>query len=172
MVIKNDWGDLMKYDPSKYKSMIDFMRHVSNQTAIANNKNYKFKPDQVSRYTNQWYANNCLIRYEHPLSEGDTNVVTLRHMFDELCATREVPDIELFINRRDFPLLTKNGTEPYYNIFGKDHSLDSKSLKLISEGMCPILSMCTSDMYADIVIPTHEDWARVASTEGVKHSCW
>ncbi len=89
-------------------------------------------------------------------------------MFDELCATREVPDIELFINRRDFPLLTKNGTEPYYNIFGKDHSLDSKSLKLISEGMCPILSMCTSDMYADIVIPTHEDWARVASTEGVK----
>ncbi len=22
---KNDWGDLMKYDPSKYKSMIDFM---------------------------------------------------------------------------------------------------------------------------------------------------
>ncbi len=31
----------MKYDPSKYKSMIDFMRHVSNQTAIANNKNYK-----------------------------------------------------------------------------------------------------------------------------------
>ncbi len=34
--------------------------------------------------------------------------------------------------------------------------------------MCPILSMCTSDMYADIVIPTHEDWARVASTEGVK----
>ncbi len=29
----------MKYDPSKYKSMIDFMRHVSNQTAIANNKN-------------------------------------------------------------------------------------------------------------------------------------
>ncbi len=135
---KNDWGDLMKYDPSKYKSMIDFMRHVSNQTAIANNKNYKFKPDQVSRYTNQWYANNCLIRYEHPLSEGDTNVVTLRHMFDELCATREVPDIELFINRRDFPLLTKNGTEPYYNIFGKDHSLDSKSLKLISEGMCPI----------------------------------
>lgn len=165
---KNDWGDLMKYDPSKYKSMIDFMRHVSNQTAIANNKNYKFKPDQVSRYTNQWYANNCLIRYEHPLSEGDTNVVTLRHMFDELCATREVPDIELFINRRDFPLLTKNGTEPYYNIFGKDHSLDSKSLKLISEGMCPILSMCTSDMYADIVIPTHEDWARVASIEGVK----
>ncbi len=43
---KNDWGDLMKYDPRKYKSMIDFMRHVSNQTAIANNKNYKFKPDQ------------------------------------------------------------------------------------------------------------------------------
>ncbi len=38
MVIKTIGGDLMKYDPSKYKSMIDFMRHVSNQTAIANNK--------------------------------------------------------------------------------------------------------------------------------------
>ncbi len=48
------------------------------KTAIANNKNYKFKPDQVSRYTNQWYANNCLIRYEHPLSEGDTNVCNIK----------------------------------------------------------------------------------------------
>ncbi len=29
-------------------------------------------------------------------------------------------------------------TEPcIINIVGKDHSLDSKSLKLISEGMCP-----------------------------------
>ncbi len=32
---------------------------------------------------------NCVRDIEHPLSEGDTNVVTLRHMFDELCATRE-----------------------------------------------------------------------------------
>ncbi len=46
-------------------------------------------------------------------------------------------------------------------IFGKDHSSRFQISKLISEGMCPILSMCTSDMYADLVIPTHEDWARV-----------
>jgi hypothetical protein len=173
----NDWGNLMKSNP-KFGDMIGFMRYVSDETSKANGKNYKFREENVSRFPNTWYANNCLIRYEHPLSEGDTNVVTLRHMFDELCATREVPDVELFINRRDFPLVTRNGTEPYYNIFGKDKPLDPKTVKKITKqqtesgaiigGMCPVLSMCTADIYADIVMPTHEDWARVASIEGVK----
>ncbi len=68
----------MKYDPSKYKSMIDFMRHVSNQTAIANNKNYKFKPDKYPDTQINGMLIIALIRYEHPLSEGDTNVVHIK----------------------------------------------------------------------------------------------
>lgn len=165
---KNDWGDLMKYDPTKFKNMTDFMKFIHDETVNASGKMYKFKPERISKYTDSWYANNCLIRFEHPLSEADTNVVTMRHLFQELCATRDIPDIEFFVNRRDFPLVTRNETEPYYNIFGKNVKLDSKTLNNIrTGGFCPVLSMCTADLYADIAIPTHEDWARIASTEGV-----
>ncbi len=37
----------------------------------------------------------------------------LRHMLDTLCAEREVPDVEFFLNKRDFPMLKADLTEPY-----------------------------------------------------------
>ncbi|CCV02395.1 putative tyrosine protein kinase [Armadillidium vulgare iridescent virus] len=161
----NNWGHLMKQDP-KFSSLPDFMRYISDETSNANDKHYRFRPEQVSKFPSQWYANNCLIRYEHPISEGDTNVTILRHMFDELCSKRKIPDIEFFINRRDFPLLMKDKvSEPYFHIFGKNYPMEETFQSKIQEGIAPILSMCTSDLYSDIVIPTHEDWARVESTE-------
>ena len=95
-------------------------------------------------------------------NEGDTNVGTVKNMLDVLCAERVVPDIEFFMNRRDFPLLTRDGTEPYDNIWG-DVPLVSYNLPKY----LPILSMCGTDRYADILVPTHDDWARVQSLKGM-----
>ena len=83
-------------------------------------------------------------------------------MLEELCKYRQVPDIEFFINRRDFPILTKNGFEPYYDIW------DSKEYPLVSHNYdkyIPVLSMSSSDEFADILSPTYEDWVRVQSKE-------
>lgn len=158
---KNNWGHLIKYDPAKYQNMNDFMSFVLKETGTANDKKYTFKQEKISKFTDKWYANNCLLRYEHPVFEGDTNVVILRHFFEELCATRSVPNIEFFINKRDFPIVTRNGNEPYFHIFGFDVPMHEP------KQLCPVLSMCTSDYFADIAMPTHEDWARVASREYV-----
>ena len=73
-------------------------------------------------------------------------------------------DIELFINRRDFPLLTRDETEPYNNIW------DGTNIPLISHNYpnyIPILSMATGNRYADIAIPTWEDWTRVQTLNNI-----
>lgn len=108
-----------------------------------------------------WYANNYLVRYESPINEADTGHAAIKNMFDELCATRRVSDVEFFVNRRDFPLLKQDGTEAYEAIFGPDRPLLSHQYK----SYLPILSMVEGDKFADLAIPTPDDWSRVMSTE-------
>ena len=154
----NEWGKQIKIDPTKYRSIQEFL----DQITIASG--YRPNPrKQANTDTFGWYANNCLVRYEYPLSEGCTNTSIIKNMLEELCATREVPDIEFFINRRDFPLLTTDGTEPYNHMWGKS------DLPLIShahEKYSPILSLSKSDKYADVLYPTWDDWIRIQSQEG------
>lgn len=153
----NEWGDRMKVDNAKYGSVNNFLQHISKM------EGRDFNPSRVNNFTSGWYANGCLVRYEWPLSEGDTNVSNVKNMLEELCEKRQLPDMEFFINRRDFPILTKDGTEPYNNIW------DSEAQPLVSHKYSQylhIFSMSTSNRYADITIPTHEDWARVQSKEG------
>jgi hypothetical protein len=154
---ENEWADRIKVDPSKYKSINDFIRYISKLDGR------NFDPARVNGYTNTWYANNCLVRYEWPISEGESNVQNMKNMFDELCCNRNVPDIEFFINRRDFPLLTKDGSEPYNHMWDSDHHpLVSHSF----DKYVPILSMSKTDRFADVLIPTYNDWARVQSLDG------
>ncbi len=151
----NEWSQKVKVDTSKYGNMNDFLKHIQEL------EGYKFNPRYVNENIDEWYANNCLVRYEYPIHEGDSNVGNVKNMLEELCSTRTIPDIEFFINRRDFPLLTINGFEPYNNMFGNNFPLVSHSY----DKYVPILSMSSSEYYADIEIPTWEDWARVQSYE-------
>ena len=150
----NEWGKQIQVK----HTINSFLEHISNM------EGRRYNPYYVSQNTDEWYANNCLVRYESPLGEGDSNVGNVKNMLEELCASsREVPDIEFFINRRDFPILTRDGTEPYNHIWGRS------DLPLVSHSYdkyVPILSMSNSERYADVLIPTWEDWARIQSREG------
>ncbi len=151
----NEWSENIKIDP-KYRDMYDFFKHINDMDGRSFNKHY------INNFTNCWYSNNCLIRYEFPVNEGDTNVSSIKNMLEELCQNRKVPDMEFFINRRDFPLLSKNNYEPYYHLW------DSFTKPLLShnyEQYSPILSMSSSENYADIFCPTYEDWNRVQNKE-------
>ena len=147
----NEWSHKIKIPDSsvfKYISRID---------------GREYNEKSLNIFKNTWYTNNCLIRHEFPLNEGDTNVSNIKNMLDELCEHRKIPDIEFFINRRDFPILTKNYYEPYYDIW------DSEKHPLVShkfDKYLPILSMSKKEHYADVLIPTHEDWSRVQFKEG------
>lgn len=158
----NEWGDKILVDPTKYKSTDDFLRHISKM------QGYKFFPERVFQDTSKWYGNNCLVRYENPISEGDSNVSNVKNMLEELCEHRDIPDIEFFINRRDFPLLKKDGTEPYDGVW------NSENKPLVShhyKKYVPIFSMSKTDKYADVLNPTWDDWARVQKHIWFPNTC-
>jgi hypothetical protein len=160
---QNEWSHNIKINPKyhnkKYgreRTMYNFFNYITTQ------EGYNFYKNRINSNMSNWYGNNSLIRYEFPVSESDTNVANIKNMLEELCEKRKVPDIEFFINKRDFPILTKNFTEAYYNLF------DSKDIPLVShkyEKYVPILSMSKTDNYADILIPNYTDWSRVQIKE-------
>jgi hypothetical protein len=151
---KNEFGHILKVDP-KYGSVQDFLDHVSKLLGYRSSRQ-KIKP------FDEWVANNSLVRYE---VEQDTSVaaasgnnkIVLLDMFRTLCEERDVPDIEFFINRRDYPQMKMDDTEPYNHIWGTKHQ------PLVSHQYAkyaPILSGSSTKMHADIPFPTYEDWAR------------
>ena len=90
-------------------------------------------------------------------------------MLKQLCSNRTLPDIEFFVNRRDFPVIKRDDTEAYDHLFGDNQPLISHKYDQYS----PILSMVTTKDYSDIPIPTGDDWSRIASKESkyFTHSC-
>lgn len=150
----NEWGDRIKIDP-RFGNMYNFAKHINK----LGNKHYRVN---VISHPDLWYSNNCLIRYENPIDEGDTNVPNMSDMLKTLCTKRKLPDIEFFINRRDFPIIKRNSTEAYDHMFGDNQPLLSHNY----DQYAPILSMVTTEEYADIPIPTGDDWSRVSSYDG------
>lgn len=146
---------------NEWSSQIDAREILKLARDVTEGEGYKFNQKRINLNIDEWYGNNCLMRYEFPLSEGDTNVDNVRNMLTELCQEREIPDVEFFVNRRDFPLLMKDGTEPYEEIWGRGKQLVSHSY----DKYMPILSMSTNDRFADIAIPNHNDWARIQSND-------
>lgn len=150
---KNEFGDRLKVSPN-WKNVQSFLDYVSKKSGYLKSQNHI--------PLDEWVANNALVRFEYQRNEGDNNVVTLYNMFKTLCDRKDVPDIEFFVNRRDFPQLKNNDTEPYNHIY------NSQNFSLVShkyDKYAPILSGSTSNDFADIAFPTYEDWARAVYQE-------
>lgn len=164
----NEWAEHVKIDP-RYKDVIEFMR------GIYASEGRPFFPDRINTDQWKWVANNCLVRYEYPVLEKDTNVHMFKNMLEELCASRDVPDTEFFINRRDFPVITTDGLyEPYNHIYGttkylirdnKNNNDDSCLSDTRHKKFAPVFSMSKSERYDDMLFPTYDDWARVKSID-------
>ena len=82
-------------------------------------------------------------------------------MIDQLVAERDVPDVEFFINDRDFPLLKKDLSEPYNHIFNSESILVEEQFRF--KKMCPLFSKSITDSYADLLIPTNDDWVMASN---------
>ena len=121
----------------------------------------QFQHKKINFRRERWYANNCVFRNQFPEYEGELNTNVYKNMLEELLKNRIIPDIEFFINDRDFPLLKKDLTEPY------DHIFDSDSVKIEDEfktkKMAPIFSKSITDDFADILIPTNDEWVMASN---------
>lgn len=151
---KNEFSNKLQVAPCWKGNIQSFLDYVSKKSGYFKSQNHI--------PLDEWIANNAIVRFEYQRNEGDNNVVTLFNMFKTLCEQRNVPDIEFFVNRRDYPQLKNNNTEPYNHIY------DSQYYPLLSHNYdkyAPILSGSTSIDFADIAFPTYEDWARAINQE-------
>lgn len=168
----NEWTQHLKVDPKRFASIIDLLEHIHNETNKCKNKTTPFKHCYIHANLERWYSNNGIFRYENPIAENETNVMQLYDMLTALCATKSVQNTHFFMNRRDFPLMTRSLFEPYYNLY------NNFRVPIVSHryaAYLPILSMCIFDetkascgkglgsvSSADFVIPNHNDWQFVA----------
>lgn len=147
---RNEYASALQIDRSKYTSFEDVYKKICEF------ENREYYPNRVCRYPSQWYCNDGLVRYEFPLKENDSGINMLHDMLLTLCKERSVPDCEFFINKRDFPVLSLHGYEPYTALVPSKTPLWSHN----RTNYLPILGMTTKDDFADIPIPTWEDWSR------------
>ena len=146
----NEWSDRIRHDAKVFKK-------------VSEDLGYRFNDRGVNSFTNTWYSNNCLVRYEYPICENDTDLETYKSMFTIMCEKRVMPDMEFFVNRRDFPILKRTNTEPY------NHIWDSEEKELVShayEKYVPIFSpSAIPSKFADVLFPTAEEWVRAMDGE-------
>ena len=124
--------------------------HGNIKQVMSNLYRYDWEPSH-------WYANNFIIRNEFPARDNDSSISQIYHMLQETCKNTTINDSYFFINKRDFPLLKTNKTEPYDSIFGENTPLTSHKYNTYA----PILSMTTNNNFDDIPIPTWDDWTNI-----------
>ena len=149
----NCWGDGLRVSEN-FVSIDDLYRYSQN---IAG---FPYNPRKIQYDKNFWIGNGNIIRNSFPVREGDSNVTCLKHMFTNLLDSREIPDVDFFLNRRDFPIHRKDGKHPYPDLAG-----DKFPRYKVPENPMPVLSMCGRESYADVPIPTWDDWNREVSLE-------
>lgn len=147
----NEWASTLQVNKKRFASVLDMMRHVAEQ------EGRPFVESRVHKDMKSWYGNNGLVRLEFPTSEGDSGCNMLKDMLETVTRERKVPNATFFLNKRDFPLLRKDGTESYQSFFGPGVPLVSHAY----DRYAPILGMTTTDEHADVPVPTWEDWCRV-----------
>jgi hypothetical protein len=114
-------------------------------------------PEGVEPDHSRWWSNGAVICNVVPQDGwGDAYLAHLRDMFEAVCATHDVGDVEFFVNKRDNPVLGKNRCSPC--------GLDPKRPSLTAPAYAPVLGFYSSPAFADIVIPTGEDWELATGT--------
>lgn len=160
---RNTWGDKLQIECPDGKVESYFTQ-----------KETTGKRENYLQDKSQWWANGNIICNQvcelgHEAENqwwGDQFLLQLKDMLSETCRTREVPDCDLFLNKRDYPQIKFNEqrgevVEPYGFIFDKDDRDPMQDVPLEEmhfRRYAPVLSFYTSERFADIPFPPSEDW--------------
>lgn len=159
---KNNWVKHTYFSEEEKKLLENNEYHkikqILNKNIIDFQKKYpeQFRSRKIDFNRDKWYANNCIFRNQFPNYEGELNTHIFKNMLESLLKERNIPDIEFFINDRDFPILKKDFTEPYDQLFDSDSVKIEKEFQF--DKMTPIFSKSITHDFADILIPTNDEW--------------
>ncbi len=165
-IVSNELACFLPFTNVNYKNDILNDRQAIQCKRLAEKAskldNRRFNPRKINGFHQRWYFNDGLIRCEYPPVENDTNIAVIWDMLLQLCSARKLPNVDFFINKRDFPILSKCGQmEPYFHL----HGTRNKKLARPPGGVTPIFSQSRTDHHGDILFPTVDDWIRVRSRE-------
>lgn len=154
----NECWDKLLVDPSEFDSFESLFNYIKDNT-------FGHKNTEII-YNNKygWWMNNGLFRYEKPRIEIDKGMDDIYKFIKFVLSVHKIRDCVFFINKRDFPIITKNRTEPYVNIWGENHNLVSYDYK----EYCPIFSMTTNEKHSDIPMPTWDDCNSIFNEQTIK----
>ncbi|ETV78772.1 hypothetical protein, variant 1 [Aphanomyces astaci] len=156
---ENNWSEFLKFDSDD-----------GTFEAYYGEKRNHYRRENIIRDVRKWWANGNIIcnehckdsrRHEETQYWGDQFLSQLRDMLDDACKNRNIPDCEFFINKRDYPHLKSNLSEPYGFLFDRDDKDPSQDLPLEQfkyNSYAPIMSFYISNRFADIPFPCSEDW--------------
>ena len=158
----NDFSKSVRVDP-QYGTNDSPTIHNFRKMILKMNKGTKYENNYggVQKNMSEWISGNGVIRYEYPYSENDSGIAAIYHMFKTLCERREIPDLIFFVNKRDHPLLRKDGCHAYNHLFGDNYPMKQRYREKM-DTFLPILSMNSSESHLDVSIPTWEEWGRIA----------
>lgn len=143
----NNWGHLLRLEGDA--SVQDY---YNRKRAVTDTK------EDVLPDKGRWWANGNIICNVQPRNVwGDNYLSQLRHMLQQCCAHRQVSDCEFFINKRDYPHLKADLSEPYDFLYDDA----TGSVPLTRErytSYAPITSFYFSDEFADLPFPVTDDW--------------
>ncbi|KAG3243710.1 hypothetical protein PI124_g11468 [Phytophthora idaei] len=156
---ENNWGENVTFDSSD-----------GNMFAYYREKQRYYRRENIIPDVKKWWANGNIIcnehcRYRNKEDEtqywGDQFLTQLRDMLEDACKHRNIADCEFFINKRDYPHLKENLSEPYGFLFDKDDRNPDDDIPLTEHlyaTYAPIMSFYVSKRFADIPFPCSEDW--------------
>jgi len=150
--IGNKWSDKIKMPPEA-KNWFDYAKTKSRIT--------KKKLVIVDEKKKIWSATNCLIRNEKAWGDIDKQYYAgLYELLKATLANRTIGDCIFILNKKDFAILKSDYTQAYNHIY------DSSNYPLPelyhNRSFIPVLSQSTLDTFADIPIPTTDDWMVVS----------
>ncbi len=156
----NNWSHNIEIDPKFGAHCNNFTKFKRMLESINQGTKYENYGTNFHRNMEEWYGNNGIFRFEYPLNEYDSGYPMLYDMFQ--CYTNEKLlnkeyRFDFFLNKRDNPLLRKDGTEAYHHFFQGTVPMEDK-FKDKRDTMLPILSMNSGPDYEDYKIPTWECW--------------
>lgn len=144
---RNDWADSLQFEGGSFEA------YCAGKAPLLT------FPEEVLPDRSRWWCNGNILCNVCPRDLwGDAYLPQLRDMLDVTCDLHDVPDVEFFVNKRDFPQLRKDLTSPYafmYPPADRPHALPAADVHPV---FAPVMSFYGSAAFADVLIPTAEDW--------------
>ena len=149
---ENTWGNDLELEGGSAEVYLEAKRAALRELG----KHRMAREEVFIPERSKWWANgNIMCNVASPNFWNDSYLPQLKHLLLTLCEKRAVPDCEFFINKRDFPQLKRNATEPYDFLFEAD---DSPLQREAYASYAPVASFFVGEAFADLPLVCTDDW--------------